>query len=315
MGSFHLEKLRHHPEVELTGVFDKNIACIKNLESAQGINVFSTVEELIFESDALIIASPTGSHFGYAKMALENGLHVFVEKPICEKVEEANELVKLSEEKKRVLQTGFVERYRWLALSQSLPPDFLVKPSVIGTERIASQPSREKELDVVMDLMIHDVDLVLWLLREPPVSIVAEGVSLGLTEIDVAHARLEFASGTVAHLKTSWGMPGKRRETHLAWPNRSLTYDLLTGKGQWLAASFSQELPPYQKDSLFEQLECFVAAIQGKMNVMVSGADGLKALEICHEIRKNIQTRKQEKLNISPRERKFLSNFWEKHVH
>lgn len=304
MGSFHLEKLKAHSGVELSGVFDKNCDLMT-----------ATFEELLFESDALVIASPTPTHFGYAKMALENGLHVFLEKPLCETINDGVELVRLSEQRQRVLQTGFVERYRWLALSKALPKDYLSRPNLIATERTATSPSREPGLDVVMDLMIHDIDSVLWLIQEPPVSIVAEGLSLGLTEIDLAHARLEFPSGAVAHLKAQWGMPVRRRETHVAWPKKQLTHDMLSGKCHLLVEGKSHEMSLEVGDPLADQLDCFVRSIRENMPVVVSGSDGLKALEVCGDIRQKINQRVKEKPRLSLRERKFLSKFWEEYAH
>ena len=312
MGRFHLEKLKLHPEVEISGVFDKNPNLKENLNLSE-IRAFSSLEELVFESDALVIASPTSTHYAIARLALENGLHIFVEKPICDKTVYASDLVRLAKEKNRVIQTGFVERYRWLELEKMLNQDFLVKPSLLAAERIACEPSREPDLDVVMDLMIHDVDLVLWALKEPPISIVAEGISFGLRTIDLAYARLEFPSGAIAHLKAQWGSPFKRRETHLAWTDRTLSHDLLNGKAFVFEGS-SKELTPPSFDALSRQLNGFVRAIQGKEDVIVTGTDGLRALEICDEIRGKISEKKLDKPRISPREKKFLSMFWEEYV-
>lgn len=320
MGSYHLDKLLKHPEVELTGIFDKDSGITKQKQSEFGVKTFSSVEELIFESDAVIISSPTPTHFSFGKLALDNGVHVFLEKPICQTTSQAAELVALAQQKDKILQTGFVERYRWRELQNKLPQEFSKKPAFIGTERSALSPSREKGLDVVSDLMIHDVDFVLSAIKEPPVSVVADGLSQGITEIDFVHARLEFPSGTVAHLKAQWGGSVQRRETHLIWLEKNLVHDLTHGKatlnvtnGGSSRESLVVELQ--ETDPLSVQLAEFVKSAQGLQPPVVSGREGLRALEVCEEIKNKIRDRASDKVWISPRERKFLSKYWEDYAH
>lgn len=319
MGSYHLEKLIHHPEVSLVGIYDKDHDRSSHISQAFGIKAFSTPDELFFESDSIFIASPTSTHFDLGQKALQSGLHVFIEKPICDRVELAAELVKIAREKNLVLQTGFVERYRWLSLVGQLPHLFRQKPLLITTERNSVVPSRERNTDVITDLMIHDIDFVLWTVQEPPISVFAEGVSVGKTTIDAAQVRLEFPSGTVAYLKANWVASERHRQTQLFWNNRIVNCDLLSGTAQVLESGAErpvdqQSYPLAKLDSLTEQIDSFVRAIKGSANVAVSGADGLKALEVSEAIKQKIIDKQSEKLRITPLEKKFLSRFWGEHA-
>lgn len=308
MGSYHLEKLMEHSQVELCGVLDKEHERAQSVAAGKGVKVFSSEEELFFESDAIIVASPTPTHFEIAKKALDNNLHVFVEKPICDHLESAAQLVRLAEQKNRVLQTGFVERYRWRSLMGELPQWFNKKPVLITTERNAIAPSREIGMDVVTDIMIHDVDFVLWLLGEPPVSIQASGVSVKNSVIDIAHARLEFSSGVTAHLQVNWLSPQRRRETQLVWEQGSLLHDQITGRAQISPTNVSLESKV--TDPLQMQLDTFIEAVNGQAPVFSSGLEGLRTLEVVEAIKNKIWQQEFEKTRSSPKEKKFLSRFW-----
>ena len=322
MGTFHLEKLLQHPEIELLGIYDKDQERLGEVARLKGIKAFSKPEDLFFDVDAVFVASPTSTHFELGKQALDHNLHLFIEKPICDRIELAAELVKIAQQKNLVLQTGFVERYRWLSFLNQVPLKSYKKPLVIATERNSVVPSREKGMDIITDLLIHDIDFILWLMQEPPVSISAEGVSAGLTDIDLAYVRLEFPSGTVAHLKANWVASKRHRETQIVWGDRIINCDLLSGTAQVLNVEEGQtpERQIYslaQADSLSEQVDAFVKAVKGLGQITVSGSEGLRALEVTEAIKLKI-TEKQaqpEKLRLSPLEKKFLSRFWGEYVH
>jgi predicted dehydrogenase len=316
MGAYHLQKLLEHPQVELSGIYDKNPEVAQAAAQQFNLKIFSTPEDLFLESDAAIIASPTPTHHPLGKLALEAGIHVLIEKPLCDRVEFAEELVSIANQNQIVLQTGFVERYRLLEALREAPTE---KPVFIASERCATSPSREKGLDVVTDLMIHDIDLVLYLLREPPVLVTAEGFSLKISEIDCAHARLEFASGAVAHLKANWIAMDRQRLTHVVYDDTSITIDLLNQKIQTITASESSEVRKHQAalkeiDALRTQLDFFVSAIQGSSKPTVSGLDGLRAIEVCEVIKQRIRERNNQQISVTPREKQFLTKVWGGHV-
>lgn len=316
MGSYHLQKLLEHPQVELSGVYDKNPEVAQSISRQFNLKSFSHPEDLFLESDAAVIASPTPTHYPLGKLALEARMHVLIEKPLCDKVDLAQELVSIANKNQLVLQTGFVERYRLLGALKQVPTE---KPVLIASERCATSPSREKGLDVVIDLMIHDIDLVLYLLREPPVLITAEGFSLKISEIDCAHARLEFASGAVAHLKANWIAMDRQRLTHVVYDDSAITIDLLNQKIQTVTASESSEIRKHQEplqeiDALRTQLDSFVSAIQQGSKPVASGLDGLRAIEVCEVIKLRIRERNNQQIAVTPREKQFLTKVWGGHV-
>lgn len=320
MGTYHLEKLLQHPKIHLVGVYDKDTVRANQIAQNNGVTAYATCEELFFDVDAVFISSPTTTHFELAKKALENNLHVFVEKPMCDRLDLAAELVKVSKERNLVLQTGFVERYRWLSLISCLAQKEIRKPLLISAERNAVAPSREKGMNVVSDLMIHDIDLTLWMAQEPPMSFSAEGISAGLTDIDIAYVRLEFPSGTVAHLKANWVAPKRHRESQIVWNDRVINFDLLNGVGHVLEIGNSgpEESRTYSLanvDPLHEQIDYFIKAVQGSKRPAVTGLDGLRALEISEAIMHKIKEKQTERIRLSPLEKKFLSRFWGDYVH
>jgi len=320
MGSYHLEKLLQHPKVHLVGVYDTDSSRSHEVAQDTGVTAYSNYEDLLFDADAVFIASPTATHYEFAKKALDNNLHVFVEKPMCERLEQASDLVRISHAKNLVLQTGFVERYRWLSLMTELQKKPQQKPLLISAERQSTVPSREKGMDVISDLMVHDIDLALWMVQEPPSSFAAEGFSAGLTEIDLAYVRLEFPSGTVAHLKANWISPKRYRDAQVVWNDKVINFDLLNGMGHILEigteeTSENKTISMEKMDPLMDQVDAFVQAVQESKRPIVSGVDGLRALEVAEAIKQKIRDKQAEKVRLSPLERKFLSRFWGDYAH
>ncbi|MFM8313590.1 MAG: Gfo/Idh/MocA family protein, partial [Deltaproteobacteria bacterium] len=192
MGVLHLSKFSQMPEVELIGIYEPLAHRALEIESKYKIQSFSSLQELCFSSDGLIIASPTPTHFSVAKMAMEMGCHVLIEKPFCETLEEAQQLQALAETQQLVCQVGFLERFRLEAMMAGTP---IPQSSHLECHRLSISVGREASVDVVSDLMIHDVDLVLSITRELPLKISAEGFCVVTDHLDIAKARLEFPSG------------------------------------------------------------------------------------------------------------------------
>jgi len=191
------------------------------------------------------------------------------------------------------------------------PGLFSSHPKLISTERCASKPSREKGLDIVSDLMIHDIDFVLWAMGEPPISIAAEGVSVGNSPIDIAFARLDFASGSVAYLKTAWIFTETKRVTQLSLTDSYLSFDLQNRIAQIRTAHQSvEDIDLTVLDPLSEQLKMFVRAVQRKGVCLVPGLDGLKSLEVTELIKQQILNKDSQRTILSERERRFLLKSW-----
>ncbi len=201
MGALHLRKLVTLPSVQVVGFFDPNPQRLEEISAHYGVPAFRTMEELLFEADAVTIASPTSTHYKFAKQALEAGTHVFVEKPMCETALESEDLIRTADAHKLVLQAGFLERFR---LEKILPRDsFVGKPMLLECQRLAVAVGREPDIDVVSDVMIHDIDLVLSIAGETPIEVEAQGVSVVTPYPDIVHATLRFPSGCVALLTAS----------------------------------------------------------------------------------------------------------------
>lgn len=315
MGQLHLQKALKCKKVKISGLYDLDFEKSLRTASNQGIKAFSNFEHLLFESDALIISASTEAHFPLAVKAIEHQVALFIEKPLCESVEKAEQLLRLAKEKNIPVQTGFVERFCWKKLFEVRPILFANRPRLISSERCSLTPSREKGLDIVSDLMIHDIDFVLWSLGEPPISIAAEGISVGISPIDIAFARLEFASGAVAHLKSAWVMTEKKRMTQLSWEDAILSFDLSNQKAQYLSAiQKPEEVCLKDCDPLFEQMSSFVESVTHGETCEVVGQDGLKAIEICELIKQQVLSRDSSPTVLTERERKFLLKSWSNDV-
>lgn len=312
MGQLHLQKALKCNNVEISGLYDLDVNKSLLIGSKHRIKAFSNFEHLLFESDALIISASTEAHFPLAVKAIDHRVALFIEKPICESVEKAEQLLRLAREKNIPVQTGFVERFCWKKLFE-IRPNLLAgrPPRLISTERCSLTPSRDKGLDIVSDLMIHDIDFVLSSFGEPPTSIAAEGVSAGISPVDIAFARLEFASGAVAHLKSAWVMTEKKRVTQLSWEDAILSFDLSNQKAQYLSAfQKPEEVCLKDCDPLFEQMSSFVESITQGRTCAVMGQDGLKAIEISELIKQQILSKGSSPTVFTERERKFLLKSW-----
>jgi len=311
MGQLHLNKALLENEIEISGIYDLDLDQCQKVAAQFRVKTFEDLDQLFFESDAIVVAASTKAHFEIAVKAIGHGLALFIEKPICDSVEKAEQLISLAKEKNVLIQVGFVERYCWKKLVDLKPGLFSSRPKLISTERCASKPSREKGLDIVSDLMIHDIDFVLWAMGEPPISISAEGVSVGYSPVDVAFARIDFASGSVAYLRAAWIFTETKRATQVSLTDSYLSFDLQNRKAQILTAHQSvEDIGLTELDPLSEQLKMFVHAVQGNGVCLVSGVDGLKSLEVTELIKQQILNRDSQRTILSDRERRFLLKSW-----
>ncbi|MGE3802560.1 MAG: Gfo/Idh/MocA family protein [Candidatus Kapaibacterium sp.] len=201
LGAIHVRLAKETPNAELVGLYDLDAERAAQVAGEYGTKAFSSVAELIASVDACCIVTPTTTHHHIALQCLKAGVHAFIEKPIAATVEEAEEISSLAEERGLTLQVGHVERFNpaFLTLGESRPD-----PLFIEAHRLAQFSPRASDVAVVLDLMIHDIDLVLALNGgEEPTEIRASGVAVVSDEIDIANARLEFANGCTANLTAS----------------------------------------------------------------------------------------------------------------
>jgi predicted dehydrogenase len=222
LGKIHINLLRQIPEFELVGFYDPDPEKVFFAESTYGIPSYKTVEELIDAVDAIDIVTPTLSHYECAKKAIAKGKHFFVEKPITNTVEEAAELVQLIKGTGLKAMVGHVERFNpaFMAAQQ-----FNLKPLFIEGHRLAEFKPRGTDVSVVLDLMIHDIDIILSMVKSPVNNISASGVAVISDNVDIANARIEFENGCVANLTSSRVSLKTERKLRIFQKNAYITID------------------------------------------------------------------------------------------
>ena len=195
--------------VEFTGVFDANADAARKIAARHNARVFSSIAEAAAASDALNIVTPTTTHFEIAKQLLQQGKHVLVEKPMTDNSAQAAELIQIAQQKNCVLQVGHVERFNpvFNYLESAAP-----EPRFIECHRLSPYPARSTDIGVVLDLMIHDLDVVLAFVKSPVTSVDAVGIPVLSKSEDIANARLRFANGCVANLTVSRVSPERMRK-------------------------------------------------------------------------------------------------------
>jgi predicted dehydrogenase len=278
MGSLHLRKLSSMSSVRVAGFFDPYPHVGSKAVERHEWEQFSTLEELAFESDAVVIASPTATHFAIAKKMLELDVDVLVEKPICETVEEAKSLVEFAERRGRILQVGFLERFR---LRNLLADAWRGTPMLISAERFATSVGREPSVDVVSDLMIHDLDLVLSFFIEDPSEVFATGVSVVTKTVDIVRAVLKFPSGASAFLAVNRTADKNRRRFGVASDGKYVSLDFLENEAHVFARERETRFIKREHlDPLQEELSNFLLSCGDRRRPVVSGADAVRSLNV-----------------------------------
>jgi predicted dehydrogenase len=318
LGAFHAQKLARMEGVKLMAIVDPVPASRESLGAELHTAALASHERLIGKVDAAVIAAPTSSHYRLALDFLKAGTHLLVEKPLCNSVAEADELVELAQRRKVLLQVGHVERFN-PALAAAAP--HLEGPRFIEAVRASAFTFRSMDIGVVLDLMIHDIDLVLSLVRSPLQSVEAQGVSLLGGHEDTVHARLTFACGCVANLSASrvsyepirkmqvWAARAyanidfAARTTTLVKPSEALlrgefrAQDLTPKEIEHYKTHFADEHLPRQTvtceavDALALELEDFVDSIRSARQPRVTGEAGRDALAVAEQILADIAGR------------------------
>ena len=291
LGRFHAQKHKMIDGVELIGVCDTTPEQADKVARELGVAAFSDPRQLLGKVDAVTIAASTPAHFQLVEIFLENKVHVLVEKPIAETTEQAEKLCRLAEAGGVKMQVGHVERFN-PALKEARAK--VKKPLFIECHRLAPFKVRSTEVDVVMDLMIHDLDVVLSLVRSEPTAVSAVGTPVLTKKIDIANARLEFANGAVANLTASRVSQSSQRKFRVFQADQYLSLDfqggevnLLTKTGEWSEGMIPLEHEQFsleKGDALLEETRAFFDAIRTDQPVVVSGRDGLKALSLAEKI-------------------------------
>lgn len=291
MGMLHLEKYSRMPPVEIVGIYDSNPACAKSASQRYGVRVMENLADLLFEADAVSITTPTASHFHIARQALEARLHVLLEKPMTLTLEDAERLVRMAKERNLVFQVGLLERYRYRALVETLGT---TKIKAIQSHRYAVHPGRETTLDVVMDLMIHDLDLAVSVLGREPLKIsAANGIEVATDRLDIANAELSFGGQITARLSASRVSASRVRDFQIWFEGGYASLDFLTNvaqiyyrEGAVSVKTRTISLPDL--DPLGAQCGDFVGSVRENHSPLVIAQEGLVALKWALAIQRSV---------------------------
>ncbi|WP_018290282.1 Gfo/Idh/MocA family protein [Verrucomicrobium sp. 3C] len=285
IGRHHARLCAELPQTELVGVFDVDEQRCRQVAELCGAEPCVSLAALAARSQAVTIATPTATHFAVATACLEAGCHVLVEKPIADKVEQARALVLLAREKGLLLQVGHVERFN--PAFRAMEP-LLRTPRFIEAHRLCPYPGRNTEIGVVFDLMIHDLEIILHLVRSPVVSIDAVGVAVLSRTEDIANARIRFAGGAIANLTCSRVSPEKMRKIRIFQDDAYLSLDYGDQCGEIYRkknGTIEREPIPVEKDEpLRLEIAAFVDCVRSHVVPVVDGTKGIAALDLAMQI-------------------------------
>ena len=236
--AFHLSKIK---EANLVGVFDVDQAKAVIVAKELKTNAFESIEDLISNVDAISIVTPTPTHVDVAKMCITNKRHVFIEKPIATTTREADLILSLAKKHKTIVQVGHIERFNPALLALS---GLDITPKYIEVHRMAPFMSRGTDVPVVLDLMIHDIDLVLSFISSPVEDIYANGVSIMTNSIDIANARIKFQNGSIANITSSRVAKDRVRKIKIFQQDLYVTIDFLAGLSEVYKAMDAHQNDP-----------------------------------------------------------------------
>lgn len=307
LGKFHLNNWKEIEGVELVGFYDPSDRTAKAVIEKYNLKRFTNPEDLMALVDAADVVAPTNYHFDLCKLAVRMGKHVFVEKPMCNTMEEANELVKLVREANVKLQVGHVERFNPAFLAVK---DLQLNPMFIEVHRLSQFNPRGTEVSVILDLMIHDIDIILSLVKSDVKQVHANGVAVMTDTPDIANVRIEFDNGCVANLTSSRISMKKMRKIRLFQRDAYIGIDFLEKKSEIIkmkdtndkdAFTFEIETKngtktiavsnPAVKDvnAIKMELQQFKDAILNNTPTAVTEVDGLRAMDVAHQILQKIE--------------------------
>ncbi|MFA5806224.1 MAG: Gfo/Idh/MocA family oxidoreductase [Melioribacteraceae bacterium] len=306
LGKIHTKLFKEVANCELVGIYDRDFERAKQVAGEFKVKSFDDPDKLLNEIDAVDIVATTSAHYELVKLAFEKNKHVFVEKPITAHIWEAEELIKIAEEKKLILQVGHIERFNPALISLE---KYHLDPLFVQTDRLAQFNPRGTDVAVVLDLMIHDIDIILSLIKSDVKTVSASGVPVVSDTLDIANARIEFENGAIANVTASRISQKKMRKMRMFQRDAYISLDFITG-----VSEVFRLLPPDQKpkgpfktfgeigigdkkkivayeqpkfkevNALKLELELFVDAIVKGGTPIVSGKDGLKALRVAEMI-------------------------------
>lgn len=308
LGKYHLNNWKEIPGVEIIGFYDPDDKNSNEVTEKFKIKRFDKPDKLLSEIDAVDVVAPTDHHFTLCESAIKKGKHVFVEKPLAQTMDQAHALVKLVKESNVKLQVGHVERFNpaFLAIK-----DLRLNPMFIEVHRLAQFNPRGTEVSVILDLMIHDIDIILSIVKSDVKSISASGVGVMTETPDIANVRIEFNNGCVANLTSSRISMKKMRKIRIFQKDAYIgidflnkkseviklndgetdnanvfTFDIETLNGKKSIAISNPQIP--EVNAIKKELEEFKNSIEKNTRPIVSEIDGLMAMDVAHQILQKI---------------------------
>lgn len=307
LGKFHLNNWKEITNVEIVGFYDPNDEAAEEVAGKYDLKRFPDTASLIETCDAVDIVAPTNYHYQLCAAAIRKGKHVFVEKPMAASMEEARQLVQLAKEMNIKFQVGHVERFNPAYLATK---DLHMMPMFIEVHRLAQFNPRGTEVSVILDLMIHDIDIILSLVKSEVKSISASGVAVMTDTPDIANVRIEFNNGCVANLTSSRISMKKMRKIRVFQKDAYIGIDFLNKKTEVIKLkspadenvfSFDIDTPHGKKtiavanpvvpevNAIKMELETFCDAILNNTPTIVSVIDGYRAMDVAHQILNKIK--------------------------
>lgn len=314
LGKLHTKLASQIENINLVGVYDINKNNADNVAAEFSTKAFEKIDELLKNVEAVSIAATTSAHYDLAKAALLNGVHVLIEKPITTTISEAEEIVAIAKENNLILQVGHIERFNPALLSLE---KYNLNPRFIQTDRLAQFNPRGTDVAVVLDLMIHDIDIILSLVGSEVTHVEASGVAVVSDTLDIANARLQFENGAVANVTASRISQKKMRKMRMFQRDAYISLDFISGVSEVFrltdpGESFSipsltfgeigvgdkkrsivYEQPEVKEvNALKYEIELFSDAVINNKKPVVSGEDGLRALKVAEAIIEKINQHK-----------------------
>jgi predicted dehydrogenase len=303
MGQYHVNVARQLNAAELVGIYDADPVRAKQIAEKHNTKAFSELGQILKEVDAVVIATPTFLHYSLAKQALEAGKHVLVEKPIAETVEQARELVSISQKNNLIFQVGHVERFNGAVLELS---KIITSPLLIESRRLSPYNPRIKDVGVVLDMMIHDIDIVLNLVKSPVATVSAKGISVVSDHEDIASVVISFENGCVANMNASRCTQAKIRTLNISEKesyvfldftdqeielHRQASSNTLLGHGEikYRQESIVEKIFVHKDNPLKQEHEHFVNCILTPDMKYIGGESDITTLDVAHRILEEIK--------------------------
>jgi predicted dehydrogenase len=314
LGKLHTKMFKEIENCNLVGINDSNIEQAQIVGKEFDVNVFESINDLLIQVEAVSISATTSAHYDLAKICLDAGKHIFIEKPITATIPQAEEIVRIADSLNLNIQVGHIERFNPALVSME---KYINDPKFIQTDRLAQFNPRGTDVAVVLDLMIHDIDIILSLIKSKVESIEASGVAVVSDTLDIANARIQFENGAVANVTASRISQKKMRKMRIFQRDGYVALDFVTGISEvYTLLPVDQKVKegfisfgeigvgdkkkrlvyeqPEQKEinALKYELQLFVNSVLNKEQPVVTGSDGLRALRVAKIIIDKIESSK-----------------------